>query len=611
MSSRTNICVFAMAACLAAACAADEGGVRSIADVQGAGATSPFVGRVVTVEGVVTGDFQDGDADRQNDLGGFFIQSMEPDGDPDTSDGLFVYDSRADVRVGDVVRVKGEIAEFFGETQLQAKTVTVVGEAVAEPVRLGLPAERTIRNSDGVLIADLEAYEGMLVQLPRSVTVVDTFGLERGGTVLLSALGRARQFTSYSEPDRRDYAEHREAFARSILLLDDGRRDANVTPVRYLFPYGDRNRALGVGDQVAGLIGVIRYSRDSGDQGTETYRLMPVEPPEFGTSGRDPRLPEAGGDVVRVMSFNTLNFFATIDADGAACGPNALGCRGADSRTELERQRGKLITTLAQADADVIGLMEIENDARRSLEQLATGLAEVTGEPWRYIDSGSIGGDAIKVGLLYNSATVRAAGEHAILDASIDSDFVDNKNRPVLAQTFAPADGGDRFTVAVNHLKSKGSDCDELGDPDIGDGQGNCNRTRTRAAGAEIRWLAEDPTGGDTDNVLVIGDLNAYRMEDPVRAFTDAGYVNLLDRFVDEPAYSFVFRGESGSLDHALASPVLAERVQYVHEWHINADEPRLLDYNLDDERDPGYFDADTPLRASDHDPVIIDLRLN
>ena len=108
MTSRTNICLFALAAGLAVACAADEGGVRSIAEVQGAGATSPLVGRVVAVEGVVTGDFQDGDADRQNNLGGFFIQSIEPDGDPDTSDGLFVYDSRTEVRVGDVVRVEGE-----------------------------------------------------------------------------------------------------------------------------------------------------------------------------------------------------------------------------------------------------------------------------------------------------------------------------------------------------------------------------------------------------------------------------------------------------------------------------------------------------------------------
>ena len=46
--------------------------------------------------------------------------------------------------------------------------------------------------------------------------------------------------------------------------------------------------------------------------------------------------------------------------------------------------------------------------------------------------------------------------------------------------------------------------------------------------------------------------------EDPVVAVTGAGYVNLLERFVGDEAYSFVFRGESGALDHALASPSLA-----------------------------------------------------
>ncbi len=611
MASRTNSLAILFAACIATACSADDSAVRRIADVQGEGAKSPLVGQTVTVEGIVTGDFQDGDADRQSNLGGFFIQSRSPDESPNTSDGLFIYESRTDVSPGDVVRVEGEVAEFYGETQLRARSVTVIGEGAADPVELALPAARVRRNGDGVLIADLEAYEGMLVRVTNTLTVIDSYGLQRAGTLLLHAEGRAAQFTNSFAPDVAGYAQHRERFVRQTLLLDDGRRDENVTPVRFLFPFDDTDRGIRVGDELTGLTGVIRYSRDSGEEGTETYRLVPVVSPELVPIRFDGSLQAAGGGIVRVMSFNALNFFPTIDTRGAVCGPNALSCRGADSREELGRQRAKLITTLALADADVIGLMEIENDAKRSLEQLATGLAEVSGEPWRYIDTGVIGDDAIKVGLLYNSATLRPVGAHAILDSDVDAEFIDSKNRPVLAQTFATLEGDERFTVAVNHLKSKGSDCDELGDPDAGDGQANCNRTRTRAARAEIRWLAGDPTAADDPDVLVIGDLNAYRREDPVRAFTDAGYANLLDRFVGEDAYSFVFRGESGALDHALASPSLVGKVGSVREWHINADEPRLLDYNLDDDRDPGYFDAETPFRASDHDPVIVDLIFN
>ena len=395
------------------------------------------------------------------------------------------------------------------------------------------------------------------------------------------------------------------------LLLDDGRRDAKVTPVRYLFPFDGRDRAVRSGDTVSGLTGVVRYSRDSGGKGTESYRLMPVGRPQFVETNPQPQLPAAADDVIRVVSINALNFFPTVDTGNATCGPTALGCRGADSRAELDRQRAKLVTTLVMADADVIGLMEIENDARRSLQQLASGLEDVTGESWTFIDAGVIGSDVIKVGILYNETTVRPVGDYAVLDARVDPDFIDSRNRPVLAQSFAEIAGNERFTLAVNHLKSKGSDCNDLGDPDTGDGQGNCNETRTRAARAEIRWLAEDPAFAGSENVLVIGDLNAYRLEDPVRAFTSAGYVNLLDRFIGEDGYSFVFRGEAGALDHALASPSLAKRVTSVREWHINADEARLLDYNLDNDRNPGYFDADTPNRSSDHDPVIIDLVLD
>jgi uncharacterized protein len=85
---------------------------------------------------------------------------------------------------------------------------------------------------------------------------------------------------------------------------------------------------------------------------------------------------------------------------------------------------------------------------------------------------------------------------------------LDDKNRPVLAQTFEDLASGERFTVAVNHLKSRGSPCDDVGDPDLSDGQGNCNLTRTAAAEALVDWLSSDPTGSGDGRYLIIGDLN-------------------------------------------------------------------------------------------------------
>ncbi len=194
------------------------------------------------------------------------------------------------------------------------------------------------------------------------------------------------------------------------------------------------------------------------------------------------------------------------------------------------------------------------------------------------------------------------------MDRSVDSRFNDDRNRPALAQTFQVRSTGARLTVVVNHLKSKGSDCDSDGDPNLADGQGNCNQTRTSAATAIADWLAADPTSSNDPDFLVIGDLNAYLMEDPLKALENAGFTNLLDR--QRNPYSFVFDAQAGALDHALVSASLLPQVVETLEWPINADEPALLDYNLEHGRDRNLFDGNSPYRASDHDPVIIGLDL-
>jgi hypothetical protein len=205
---------------------------------------------------------------------------------------------------------------------------------------------------------------------------------------------------------------------------------------------------------------------------------------------------------------------------------------------------------------------------------------------------------------------VTPVGAHAILNSQVDPRFIDNLNRPALAQTFERA-GGARFTVVVNHLKSKGSDCNAVGDPDTGDGSGNCNITRTNAARALVDWLDGDPTGSGNSDVLVIGDLNSYANEAPIDVFRDAGYQDMIAAFEDN-SYSFVFQGQSGYLDHALASPSLAAKVTGATEWHINADEPVVLDYN-DDFKSPNHVNtlyAPTQFRSSDHDPLLVGLEL-
>jgi predicted extracellular nuclease len=223
-----------------------------------------------------------------------------------------------------------------------------------------------------------------------------------------------------------------------------------------------------------------------------------------------------------------------------------------------------------------------------------------------------VGTDEIRVGIIYQPAVVVPVGQHAIIDSSVDPRFIDTKNRPSLAQTFDLVSSGARFTVVVNHLKSKGSACDDVGDPDIGDGQGNCNVTRTMAAEALVDWLTTDPTGSGDPDVLLIGDMNSYAMEDPIAAFRNAGYTDTIAAFVGDEAYTYVFQGQSGYLDHALATSTLNAQVNGVTQWHINADEPIALDYNVEFKTANHVTTLYAPdaYRSSDHDPVLVGLDL-
>ena len=338
--------------------------------------------------------------------------------------------------------------------------------------------------------------------------------------------------------------------------------------------------------------------------------MQPVGPISFNATNPRTSPPDAVGGTFKVASFNVLNYF-----NGDGLGGGFPTSRGANTVIEFNRQRAKIISAIVTMNSDIIGLMELENDptGNSALEDLVSGLNAATGAgTYSFIDTGVVGTDEIRVALIYKPASVTPFGSHAILDSTVDPTFIDTLNRPTLAQTFVQNSNGARLTVAVNHLKSKGSDCNSVGDPDTGDGQGNCNLTRTAAANALVNWLATDPTGSGDSDSIIIGDLNAYAMEDPVTAIKNGGYTDLISSLLGSDGYSFVFQGQSGYLDHALASGNLVPQVTGVTEWHINADEPIALDYNVEFKsagQVTSFYNADA-FRSSDHDPVIVGLDL-
>jgi predicted extracellular nuclease len=590
-----------------------------IHDIQGSTAASPEDGNTHTIEGIVVGDFQR--VTGNDRLSGFFVQEESGDWDTDdaTSEGIFVYEgssSLLDVDVGDRVRLSGEVDEYYELTEignLDYLSLCSTGNPVAA-------ASVTLPEAvDG----GLERYEGMRVSIGTSMMVAQTYYLGRYGQMTLSADGRLYQPTNQYAPGSIEAQNLADANARSLLILDDGvDADAcgdNPNPVPYLgSPPPDVIRA---GDTVANLVGVLDYGQiNSGNDGScsqpgttfaRDYRLHPVQAPTFTPVNTRAAAPGSVGGSIKVTSFNVLNYF-----NGDGLGGGFPTSRGADTLSEFNRQSDKIVAAIVTLDADIVGLMELENDGfgtNSAIQELVDRLNAVAGAgTYAFIDPGTsaIGVDEITVGLIYKPGSVTPVGSAAILDRASFTDPNDlgsQQNRPALAQTFESNANNERFTVVVNHLKSKGSSCGP-GDDDLTTGQGNCNGTRTAGVTDQIDWLASDPTGSGDPDFMILGDLNAYAQEDPIAEFTSNGYTNLVNQHVGATAYSYVFDGQVGYLDHALANGTMASQVTGVTQWHVNADEPLVIDYDQDF-NPPGYYSAD-PYRASDHDPVLIGLDL-
>ncbi len=569
--------------------------ITKIHDIQGNNASSPMEGAMKRIEGIVVGDFQD----TSTELRGFFVQEevLDFDIDPTTSEGIFVYDNGfgVDVAIGDIVKVTGTVAEYNNQTQLTNLTeVLKVGSgSLPSPTVIPLP----------VPTSDVWEYlEGMLITFSQDLFVTGNYNLGRYGEVDL-AIDRLYTPSNIVAPGAPAQAL-RDLNNRSRILLDDGSSVQNPLP---LPPYLAVDGTLRTGDKVSNLTGVLGYSFSS-------YRLHPVLPVNFTRENERTLEPDPVEGNLKVASFNVLNYFVTLDTGAAICGPSGgLGCRGADYPAELIRQRDKIVNAIIAIDADILGLIEIENHPTdAALQDLVIGLNAIVGAGiYDYVYTGPIGTDAIKVGFIYKPSIVTPHGLFSVLDSSIDPTFIDTKNRPALAQTFEHQFNGEKLTVAVNHLKSKGSSCDSLGDPDIGDGQGNCNITRTQAAIALTNWLNTDPTGSNDSDFLIIGDLNAYAKEDPITAIKTAGYTDLLETEIGSGVYSYIYYGESGYLDHALATCTLEGQITGVKTWDINADEPKVLDYNIEyNQEQTGLYDP-SPFRSSDHDPVVIGINLS
>ena len=588
----------------------------AIYTIQGSGATSPMVGVAVITSGVVTKLLNNG----------FFMQDLLGDGNPATSDGIFVFTSTAPpaaVVVGNLVQVTGTVVEFSSGTGTAATPLTEINSVTAVSLLgSGYTITPTLITLPLAAGDSLERFEGMLVRIAGTLTVQQNFFQARFGQLTVGAGGRHETPTNRYRAGSAAAIALADLQARGRLLLDDGSSLQNINPTAYFFANGVPR----AGDVVSNLVGVIDFGLATATvSGAGLYRLQPTEAPVLAIGNARSTAPTAARGNVKLGSMNVLNFFTTFTNGETASGQTGQGCtvgnstsagncRGADNIEEFNRQRAKIVRALAGLNADAVGLMEIQNNVSVAAQNLVDALNTYLGASLYAVvpaPATGTGTDAIRVAMIYKPGKLILLG-----GAVSDPDAINN--RPPMAQTFTAANG-ERFTLVVNHLKSKGG-CPSAGAPDaagnldIGDGQGCWNAQRVLQAQRLRTFVAQVQASSGSNDVLLVGDFNAYGQEDPIFDLTSNGYIDQSGRYT-ALAYSYVFDGTAGRLDHAISSAAMSSKIASAAHWHINADEQLAYDYNLEFKPPlcatcaPDPYNAD-PFRSSDHDPVLVGLNL-
>lgn len=564
-----------------------------ISAIQGTTDVSTKAGQTLVVEAVVT--------KVTPHATGFYIQeeSADQDNDNATSEGLFVYNDTANgyPAVGTKVRVVGKVEEYFTKTQLRRSELKEcgVGESI-QASTFALPVTAS---------TEFEKLESMLVRVPQNLVVTDLFDLGTYGEMTLSS---KRLFTPTNQFRAKSAEAIALAQANSLdkVLLDDMQSGKNPAIIPFPAPALSMNNPVRNGDSTEPFSAVLDYSFSA-------WRLLPEGTVTFTPSNArtdTPTLRNVG--TLKVGSANVLNFF-----NGDGLGGGFPTSRGASTKAEYELQAAKMVSALTGLNADVLGLMEVENDGYGSTSAIADIVsrlnAKVGAGTYKFIQvpgTTQLGTDAISVAMIYKPAKVTPVGNAVTTSTGVFG----YGNRQPLVQTFKQNSNNEVFTLAVNHFKSKGSCPSGSTNPDrdFKDGQGCWNATRVQAATELLSWLATNPTGTSDKDVLIVGDLNSYAKEDPIMTLSAGGFVNLIEKFHGQYGYSYQFNGELGYLDHALASPSLSAQTSYAMEWHINADETTLFDYNTEDKTVSQQADYYQPsaFRASDHDPVLVELKL-
>ena len=572
-----------------------------IYDIQGAGHRSPFTDEPITTQGIVTAV----------DDNGFYLQDPQGDGDLATSDGILVftggtpeYGEGEAVAVGDEVQVAGKVSEFvpggsdtgnLSTTEITAPTLTKLSQNNELPDAVVLGVDRTpptqVIDDDGLASYDptedgidfYESLEGMLVTANDALAVSPTNRFGEIYTVANNgedATGLSRRGTLNISPN--DFNPE-----RIQIQFDDG-----IFPVEAI--------QVDVGAQLGDVTGVVGYSFGNYEVNvTEQFALEEASRLERETTAL------TGREQLTIATYNVLNLDPN-DADGDA--------DIADG--QFEAIAAHIADNLQTPD--IIALQEIQDNdgavapdesdvtaADETLSLLVEQIEEISDITYKFIDNPFIGDDTnggqpggnIRNAFLYNPervefvedslTTITAPQEQ---QTNPENPFFDSRLPLVATFTFNDED----ITLINNHFSSKGGSsplfgsiqpATELQEDPLVNGGVEERRSQAEAVATFVENLgAQNPDA----NIAVLGDLNEFEFISPLEILEAASLTNLTKTLPPNERYSYIFQGNSQSLDHILVSDNLAERAEF-DAVHVNSE----------------FSD-----RASDHDPLVARLQL-
>ncbi len=270
------------------------------------------------------------------------------------------------------------------------------------------------------------------------------------------------------------------------------------------------------------------------------------------------------------------------------------GTYGPANNAQHQLQRAKVSQALALINADIYGLVEVQQGPN-ALAEIASDLTANTGRNYAYITlTASPSGTYTQSAYVYCTETVTPVGQIQKNNTGVD-------NRKAM-QLFRENATGETFIYSINHFKAK-SGTGTGANANAGDGQGSFNAARVQEAQSVLSKYRSFRSQAQDQDILVMGDLNAYAKEDPIIEFLNGGMTDLHRYFHADSSYSYVYSSQAGYLDQAICNATMLPQITGMCGFHINSDERDSYTYD-------GYENDGSIFRCSDHDPVLVGLRL-